>query len=152
SIHCLSPVDNRRFRTVIGCLLPRGALPLQGPPERRSRILSPFATPSDTLGRADKRPTRLELSSGHKPLCPLLPVSCRLIRIKVETNPTACNLGQDNRKRFPASGTRTPQAGSGILQCGDARVAAQPTQATVTVAGSSLRPGPIVEVIATFLM
>jgi len=53
-------------------------------PERRSRILPPFATPSELpfLGRADKRPTRFELSFRRlSPVCQLLPVSCRPGRI-----------------------------------------------------------------------
>src|SRR3954462_8370621 len=58
STACLQLAAHRpEERSAAGCLLP-GERPLAGTPDRRSRILSPFATPASR--RADKRQSRFE--------------------------------------------------------------------------------------------
>src|SRR5690606_35948436 len=105
------PVTNSRFSALStaflqltaghnlpsGCLLPAG-LSGEGSPERRSRILPPFAVPTDR--QSGKRPTRFEPSSA----CSQNRRASRLCRSypshagsSSELRRAACNLGQDFR-------------------------------------------------------
>src|SRR5690606_37361704 len=110
-----------------------------GPSDARG-FLSPFTHRRGR--RADKRPTRFELSSGHKPFCRFSPVSCGLGRIKNgrSRSPTISDRRPEAAYRF-----RRPDPANGI------RNSFTVPQGAVTVAGSSLRPGPMVDEIATRL-
>src|SRR5690606_16906496 len=96
----------------------------------------------------------LTFHRSRRLLCPVVTRLMQAIRLRLRHKTSAaCNLGQDVPSAFRLPASDPPICrGAGILSVAvQASLATLVTYETASVAGSILRPGPIVELTDTFL-